>query len=151
MVDIGNVVQSALEWPLPVFPAIFGKVTGMKIVSWVAQIAMVLGGVVPYIPQYRQIKRSSSAEGFSTFVCLTLIVANILRIMFWTGKHFELPLLIQSFVMIFTMLAIIRICTIVKKSEIVPSTSKQHTFLGKYFVDYKVPYVVFVFIFFVSL
>lgn len=47
-------------------------------------------------------------------VCLTLLLANILRIMFWFGHHFELPLLIQSFVMIGGMLAMMEICVRVK-------------------------------------
>lgn len=54
-----------------------------QLVSWGASVAMVFGGVVPYIPQYRDIKRTQNAEGFSTYVCLVLLVANILRILFW--------------------------------------------------------------------
>lgn len=46
-------------------------------------VAMVIGSVVPYIPQYFTIKQSQNTEGFSLYVCLTLLVANILRIMFW--------------------------------------------------------------------
>lgn len=53
-----------------------------SLVSWVAAGAMVFGGVVPYIPQYRDIRRTQNAEGFSTYVCLVLLVANILRILF---------------------------------------------------------------------
>lgn len=44
---------------------------------------MVLGSVVPYIPQYLTIRSSQNTEGFSLYVCLTLLVANILRILFW--------------------------------------------------------------------
>lgn len=44
---------------------------------------MVIGSVVPYIPQYFTIKQSQNTEGFSLYVCLSLLVANILRIMFW--------------------------------------------------------------------
>ena len=44
---------------------------------------MVIGSVVPYIPQYFTIKQTQNTEGFSLYVCLTLLVANILRIMFW--------------------------------------------------------------------
>lgn len=54
-----------------------------QLVSWGAAGAMVFGGVVPYIPQYRDIRRTQNAEGFSTYVCLVLLVANILRILFW--------------------------------------------------------------------
>ena len=56
---------------------------GRELVTWIAVCAMVFGGVVPYIPQYRKIRRLKDAEGFSTFVCLVLLVANILRILFW--------------------------------------------------------------------
>lgn len=59
-----------------------------KLVTWVAAGAMIFGGVVPYIPQYLEIKKSNSAEGFSTFVCLTLLIANILRIFFWYVQMF---------------------------------------------------------------
>ncbi|XP_021571122.1 PQ-loop repeat-containing protein 1 isoform X3 [Carlito syrichta] len=75
---------------------------------------MVFGGVVPYIPQYRDIRRTQNAEGFSTYVCLVLLVANILRILFWFGRHFEAPLLWQSVVMILTMLLMLRLCTQVR-------------------------------------
>lgn len=57
--------------------------TAQLIVTWVAIMAMVLGGVVPYIPQYRKIWRTQDAHGFSTFVCLVLLIANVLRITFW--------------------------------------------------------------------
>ena len=53
------------------------------LVTWGAVGSMIFGGVVPYIPQYRTIRRTRDAEGFSTFVCLVLLVANILRILFW--------------------------------------------------------------------
>ena len=55
----------------------------MTLVSWTASGAMIFGGVVPYIPQYYDIYASKNTEGFSTYVCLALLVANILRILFW--------------------------------------------------------------------
>ncbi|KFP07538.1 PQ-loop repeat-containing protein 1, partial [Calypte anna] len=57
-----------------------------QLVSWGAAGSMVFGGVVPYIPQYRDIRRTQNAEGFSTYVCLVLLVANILRILFCVTK-----------------------------------------------------------------
>lgn len=53
-------------------------------------VAMVIGSVVPYIPQYFTIKQTQNTEGFSLYVCLTLLVANILRIMFWYGTTLSL-------------------------------------------------------------
>ncbi|XP_020788381.2 solute carrier family 66 member 2 isoform X1 [Boleophthalmus pectinirostris] len=84
------------------------------VVSWVAAGAMVFGGVVPYIPQYRDIRRTQNAEGFSTYVCLVLLVANILRILFRFGRYFETLLLWQSFIMIATMLTMLNLCTNVR-------------------------------------
>ncbi|XP_077209069.1 solute carrier family 66 member 2 isoform X4 [Paroedura picta] len=68
-----------------------------QLISWGASAAMVFGGVVPYIPQYRDIKRTQNAEGFSTF-----------------GRHFESPLLLQSIIMIITMLLMLKLCTEVR-------------------------------------
>uniref|UniRef100_A0A2K6EUE9 Solute carrier family 66 member 2 n=1 Tax=Propithecus coquereli TaxID=379532 RepID=A0A2K6EUE9_PROCO len=76
--------------------------------------AMVFGGVVPYIPQYRDTWRTQNAEGFSVYVRLVLLVANILRILFWFGRRFESPLLWQSVVMISTMLLMLKLCTEVR-------------------------------------
>lgn len=48
-----------------------------------ASAFMIIGGVLPYIPQYRDIKRTENADGFSHFICLALLAANTLRIIFW--------------------------------------------------------------------
>ncbi|XP_045762425.1 solute carrier family 66 member 2 isoform X6 [Maniola jurtina] len=87
------------------------------LVGWGAATAMIVGGVAPYIPQYRQIKRTQDAEGFSLYVCLTLLIANTLRILFWFGKRYEIPLLIQSIVMNATMFAMIHLCVNVRKKN----------------------------------
>ncbi|XP_044266705.1 solute carrier family 66 member 2 isoform X3 [Tribolium madens] len=84
------------------------------LVGWVSAGAMIVGGVIPYIPQYRQIRKTQDAEGFSLLVCLALLVANTLRIMFWFGKHFEYPLLIQSIIMNVTMFVMIHLCVRVR-------------------------------------
>ena len=55
----------------------------LQTVTVVSAGAMVLGGAVPYIPQYLEIKRSQNTDGFSLFVCLALLLANTLRILFW--------------------------------------------------------------------
>ncbi|PVD21149.1 hypothetical protein C0Q70_19316 [Pomacea canaliculata] len=100
----------------------------VQIISIVSQTAMVLGGVVPFIPQYLDIRRTHNTEGFSLFVCLTLLIANILRIMFWFGKHFELPLLVQSIIMIFAMLVLVELCVRVNQTnEIISSRSRRFT------------------------
>lgn len=57
--------------------------TVRDLAGWMAATAMVIGGIIPYVPQYRQIKETKDAEGFSLLVCLALLVANTLRILFW--------------------------------------------------------------------
>lgn len=56
------------------------------LLSWLASCLMVFGGALPYLPQYQEIQTSSNTEGFSTRVCLVLLVANILRVFFWWGS-----------------------------------------------------------------
>ncbi|KAL2093091.1 hypothetical protein ACEWY4_010403 [Coilia grayii] len=98
------------------------------LLSWLASSLMVFGGAVPYVPQYQEIQRSGNTEGFSTRVCLVLLVANILRIFFWIGKQFELTLLLQSVVMILTMFAMLHLCCSIQGSNRV--STKQHHISG---------------------
>ncbi|XP_017782142.1 PREDICTED: PQ-loop repeat-containing protein 1 isoform X2 [Nicrophorus vespilloides] len=105
------------------------------LVGWVSAGAMIIGGVIPYIPQYKQIKQTQDAEGFSLLVCLALLIANTLRIMFWFGKHFEYPLLIQSFIMNITMFTMIHLCVRVRnKNQIMQARQRIFTdFDSKFF------------------
>ncbi|CAB1323289.1 unnamed protein product [Coregonus sp. 'balchen'] len=100
------------------------------LLSWLASCVMVFGGALPYVPQYQEIQRSSNTEGFSTRVCLLLLIANILRIFFWIGKQFELTLLLQSVVMIITMLAMLHLCCNTRVS------TNQHHFTGVFSAHY---------------
>ncbi|XDV34496.1 hypothetical protein PO909_004651 [Leuciscus waleckii] len=101
---------------------------GHQVVSWIASVAIIFGGVVPYIPQYRDIRRTQNAEGFSTYVCLVLLVANILRILFRFGRYFETPLLWQSIIMIITMLIMLNLCTSVRM--VTELNTKRRSFTG---------------------
>eukprot|EP00095_Tigriopus_kingsejongensis_P003002 maker-scaffold170_size291898-snap-gene-0.13 protein:Tk03002 transcript:maker-scaffold170_size291898-snap-gene-0.13-mRNA-1 annotation:"pq-loop repeat-containing protein 1" len=99
----------------------------LTIVSYVSQGAMVVGGVVPYIPQFMAIRENKSAKGFSLYVCLALLVANTLRILFWFGKHYEYPLLIQSILMNAAMFALIHLCVNIRRKEQIVKTD-EHVF-----------------------
>ncbi|KAM4733854.1 solute carrier family 66 member 2 isoform 2-T3 [Anableps anableps] len=94
------------------------------LLSLLASLLMVFGGALPYVPQYQEIQRSSNTEGFSTRVCLVLLIANILRIFFWMGKQFEVTLLLQSVVMILTMFSMLQLCCTVHSATRVGT--KQH-------------------------
>ncbi|XP_043993945.1 solute carrier family 66 member 2 isoform X2 [Gambusia affinis] len=98
-----------------------------SLVSWVAAGAIMFGGVVPYIPQYRDIHRTQNAEGFSTYVCLVLLVANILRILFRLGRYYDDALLWQSIIMICTMLVMLNLCTNVRMAA--DLSTKRRSFL----------------------
>lgn len=156
--------------------------------SWVASSALIFGAVIPYIPQYKEIKRKEDAEGFSLYVCLTLLIANTLRILFWFvfardayfikpvflclhtissvflsffvsrssdknkayiyiankilftytahvfisrfGKRYELPLLLQSLLMIVAMFVMIKLCINVQnRTQIIKS--KERVLMGE--------------------
>ncbi|XP_034945853.1 solute carrier family 66 member 2 isoform X2 [Chelonus insularis] len=101
--------------------------------NWIASAAIIFGGVIPYIPQYNEIKRKEDAEGFSLYVCLALLIANTLRILFWFGKRFELPLLFQSILMNITMLFMIKLCVSVhNKNQIIKAKERVFTDFQSY-------------------
>ncbi|KAL5278844.1 PQLC1 family protein [Megaselia abdita] len=100
------------------------------LLGWAAASAMVVGGVIPYLPQYKEIKQTQDADGFSLHVCLALLVANSLRILFWFSKRFELPLLVQSVVMNITMFLMIDLCVRVKRNNTVIPTNRDREFSG---------------------
>ena len=100
-----------------------------------SELAMVFGGVMPYIPQYLQIQSKQTTQGFSMFVCLALLMANTLRIIFWFGNHFETPLLVQSILMNLTMFALIHLCVKINNKEFVAEKRK-----GRHFTDFDPDY-----------
>jgi hypothetical protein len=82
----------------------------MVFLSFLMDVLVVVGPVVGYVAQYRDLARSRDPRGFSTTVSLILIVANVLRVFFWHGERFEIPLLFQSFLMIAAQLALVSLC-----------------------------------------
>ncbi|XP_032673770.1 solute carrier family 66 member 2 [Odontomachus brunneus] len=104
------------------------ELTWNNVINWIASGAMIVGGILPYVPQYKEIKRKEDAEGFSLYVCLTLLIANTLRILFWFGKHFELPLLLQSILMIMAMFVMIKLCiNIQNRTQIIKAKERVFT------------------------
>ncbi|XP_035782059.1 solute carrier family 66 member 2-like isoform X2 [Anopheles albimanus] len=95
------------------------------LVGWTSASFMVVGGVLPYVPQYRQIKQTQDPEGFSLHVCLALLIANTLRILFWFSSRYELPLLVQSVVMNLTMFLMIHLCVMVRRNNAIMRTRER--------------------------
>ncbi|XP_054165388.1 solute carrier family 66 member 2-like isoform X3 [Oppia nitens] len=105
-----------------------------ELLSYTASAGIIFGGVLPYVPQYKQIKDNDSCGGFSTYVCLALLLANILRILFWFGRHFETPLLVQSIVMIIAMILLIELCIRTNNKDLlIPNKNR-------FFIDFDVRY-----------
>ncbi|KJE92528.1 hypothetical protein CAOG_03478 [Capsaspora owczarzaki ATCC 30864] len=86
-------------------------------VGFIAAAFMIFGGVLPYVPQYLAIKQTRNASGFSTFVSLILILANIVRLYFWLGKRFEMALVYQSVVMLVAQLMMLELCVSMRSSS----------------------------------
>jgi len=101
----------------------------VQLITVTCELAIMLGGVVPYVPQYVQIRKSQNTQGFSLYVCLALLMANTMRIVFWFGKHYETPLLIQSILMNICMFALVQLCVKVNTKEvIVQERRREHVF-----------------------
>ncbi|KAK0171930.1 hypothetical protein PV328_005318 [Microctonus aethiopoides] len=113
----------------------YEDLTIKDVVSAIASGAIIFGGIVPYIPQYREIKRTQDSTGFSLYVCLAILIANTLRILYWFGKYYELPLLFQSILMIIAMFAMIRLCINANnRNQIIKAKDQVFTdFNSKYF------------------
>lgn len=87
---------------------------------------VIFGGAIPYLPQYLEIKRLKNSDGLSPYVCLTLTIANLLRIGFWFGQPFPTPLLLQAFLMVFTMMFMMYVW--VKYRQMPPCDGGEHVF-----------------------
>lgn len=61
----------------------FKDLSVSKVLLWGASGFIIFGGLVPYIPQFMEILKTENSEGFSMYVCLALLLANTLRILFW--------------------------------------------------------------------
>jgi len=91
----------------------------LQMVTFACEMAIMFGGVVPYVPQYIQIKHKQTTQGFSLYVCLSLLLANTMRIIFWFGRHYETPLLIQSILMNICMFALVQLCVEVNTKDVI--------------------------------
>lgn len=106
----------------------YEQLTIKDVATFIASLTIIFGGIIPYIPQYREIKRKRDTEGFSLYVCLTLLIANTLRILFWFGKHYDINLLIQSIIMIITMFTMIKLSVNVhNRSQLIKSKERIFT------------------------
>lgn len=79
-----------------------------------AYSVLIIGQILPYIPQLFHMIHTQDSSGFSTAVPMVIISASLLRLVFWYGlprlwKQFGLVLVVQSLVMIVTQLVMIHV------------------------------------------
>ena len=72
-------------------------------------ILMIFIPSIGYLFQAMKFKQRKSTKGFAKFLCFLLLMANILRCMFWLGKRFNLTLLFQSIVVIVSQIYLIHV------------------------------------------
>ena len=84
-------------------------------------LLMIFSPSIGYLAQAIKFERTKSSEGFSKYMCLILLFANLLRIFFWIGKKFTIILLYQSIVVILSQLYLIHASLKYDKSIKLPS------------------------------
>ncbi|OCF56459.1 hypothetical protein L486_06403 [Kwoniella mangroviensis CBS 10435] len=82
----------------------------MGVIETLAGIGMAVGSPLIYADQAYSIVKKKDSSGFSHDVCGILLIANIIRVFFWLGNRFEIPLLIQSLLLIISQLVLLAIC-----------------------------------------
>ena len=76
------------------------------IYKMIAELVITFYPSFGYIFQVNKFKRKKSSRGFSKYICLILLISNILRIYYWVGKQYSISLLYQSVVVIVCQLFI---------------------------------------------
>ena len=77
--------------------------------KFLADLMMIFIPSVGYYFQAMKFKQTKSTKGFAKFLCLLLLIANILRVFFWFGKKFALTLLYQAIVVIISQIYLIHV------------------------------------------
>jgi hypothetical protein len=75
---------------------------------------MILGPCVGYIIQCFKMTKERNADGFSPFICLILLVANIVRVFWWFAEEFSPVLLVASLVMIACQMCLLYLWVTIK-------------------------------------
>lgn len=70
---------------------------------------MIVGPVLGFVPQYKEIATSENTKAFSSLVCLILLTANILRIYYWIYERFTVVLVLQALLMIVVQLMLLEL------------------------------------------
>jgi uncharacterized protein with PQ loop repeat len=93
--------------------SIYSKISKNNTYSFLLKLSvdiiMIFVPSIGYFFQALKFKQTKSTKGFAKFLCLLLLLANILRIFFWFGKKFTLTLLYQAIVVIISQIYLIHV------------------------------------------
>ena len=93
--------------------SIFDEISKNKTITYLFKssidMIMIFVPSIGYFFQALKFKQTKSTKGFAKFLCFLLLLANILRIFFWLGKKYPLPLLYQAIVVIISQIYLIHV------------------------------------------
>ena len=93
------------------------------IIQYIWAFSLAIGPILGYIPQYVDIKRTRHYQGFSSSICFILLTSNILRILSYFLRPFDVFLLAQSVFMVIIQLLMLHLIVKLSGREIFPSSS----------------------------
>lgn len=94
-----------------------------SVANVILSIFIVFGSGLSYAPQFWEIKRTKNPHGFSTLICLILLVACGLRVAFWFYAQYKWELMGQAVFIIFAQLALLRLVITMRGESLKPSSS----------------------------
>ncbi|KAK0615909.1 hypothetical protein B0T17DRAFT_360219 [Bombardia bombarda] len=77
--------------------------------GYLAPVFLILSPLFSYTDQAYSMHRTRSSAGFSLDIPLIMLVASMLRIFYYPGAKFDTALLIQSFIMVFIQLILLKV------------------------------------------
>ncbi|BGP55219.1 hypothetical protein JCM8202_003776 [Rhodotorula sphaerocarpa] len=84
----------------------------MGVLAVIAGVLMAVGPPLAYADQFVSICRKHDSRGFSIDVTGILIIANITRLVYWLGDHFQTYLLVQSVLMVIFQYGLLYVCVL---------------------------------------
>lgn len=90
------------------------------VIKYIWAFFLSIGPILGYIPQFIDIKRTRHYQGFSSIICFILLTSNILRILSYFVKSFDIFLLLQSVFMVIVQLLMLHLIVKLSTRGILP-------------------------------
>ena len=72
------------------------------------EIFLLISPIVVFLPQYLMMQRTKSVGSFSEIVCYILIIAALLRIIFWFGEKYNFYVFSQAVIMLIVQIFLLK-------------------------------------------